>query len=309
MIQERAISDQVEVPGTLLPAEETEIRAEVSGRVVQLNIQEGKMVQKGTLLVKLFDGDLQAQLRKLEVQLQIANKTEERQRDLLEISGISQQDYDLSELQVENLKADIESIKIAIDKTEIRAPYSGRLGLRNISLGAILTPSDIITTLRQVETLKLEFSIPEKYANEATAGSEVTFRVDGGQENHRGTVIATENRVERETRTLRVRARVDEKHRELVPGIFARVRLQLGRNERALLVPTQAVIPQARGKQMILFRNDSVKFVEVETGKRDSVFVQILTGVREGDTVLTTGLMAIRPNSKVNLTKVKRYGD
>lgn len=309
IVQKKTISDRVEVPGTLLPAEVTEIRAEVSGRVVALNIQEGKTVQKGTLLVKLFDGDLQAQLKKLEVQLEIAAKTEERQRDLLAISGISQQDYDLSALQVENLRADIEAVRIAISKTEIRAPYTGRLGLRQVSLGALLSPNDIVTSISQVDYLKLEFSIPEKYANEARPGSTVIFRVDGGKSNHYASVIATENTVEAATRTLRVRARVNEQHSELVPGTFARVSLQLGQDSNALLVPSQAVIPQARGKQMILLRKDSVHFVNVETGLRDSAFVQILTGVKEGDTVLTTGLMAIRPESRVRVANVKRYGE
>jgi membrane fusion protein (multidrug efflux system) len=276
---------------------------------VSLNIQEGKTVQRGTLLVKLFDSDLQAQLKKLQVQLEIANKTEERQRDLLEISGISQQDYDLSALQVENLRADIEAVRIAISKTEIRAPYAGRLGLRQVSLGALLSPNDIVTSISQVEYLKLEFSIPEKYANEAKPGSVITFRVDGGRSDHHGSVIATENTVDAATRTLRVRARVDEKHPELVPGTFARVSLQLGEDAGALMVPSQAVIPQARGKQMILVRGDSVQFVDVETGLRDSAFVQILTGVKEGDTVLTTGLMAIRPDSRIRLASVKRYGE
>lgn len=301
------ISEKVEVPGTLLPAEETEIKAEVSGRVTQLNVNEGSSVQKGRLMVKLFDEDLQAQLKKLQVQLEIAAKTEERQRELLEINGISQQDYDLSTLQVENLKADIQSVKIAIAKTEIRAPYSGTVGLRNVSLGAYVSPTDVITTLRQVETLKLEFSVPEKYASNMKEGVIISFRVDGGRTDHRAKVIATESGVDRATRTLRVRALVTEKHPELVPGIFARVTLQLGRNENALLVPSQAVIPQARTKQVIVFKNDSVRFVDVETGVRDSVFVQILSGVKPGDTVITTGLMAIRPETKIKIGKVARY--
>ncbi len=139
-------------------------------------------MQKGTLLVKLFDKDLQAQLRKLEVQLKIKEKSEERSSELLKIQGISQQDYDLSALDVENLRADIESTQIAISKTEIRAPYSGRVGLRNVSLGAYIAPNDIITIIRQVDKLKLEFSIPEKYAREITPGYIISFQVDGGKQ-------------------------------------------------------------------------------------------------------------------------------
>lgn len=307
IVEQQTVSEKVEVPGTLLPAEETQIRAEVSGRITTLNLDEGKVVQKGALLVKLFDEDLQAQLRKLQVQLEIAQKTEERQKELLAINGISQQDYDLSNLQVENLKADIQTTRIAISKTEIRAPYTGKVGLRNVSPGAFLSPTDIIATIRQVESLKLEFSIPEKYAREVSNGSRISFVVDGGTEMHNATVIATESGIDQATRTLRVRARVVEKHRELVPGVFARVSLQLGKDSKALLVPTQSVIPQARGKKIILARGDSAVFVDVTTGVRDSVFVQILTGVKQGDTVVTTGLMAIRPQAKIRIARVARY--
>lgn len=304
VIKPSSISDHVVVPGSLRPFEETEIRAEVGGRVVEMNIKEGTRVQKGTVLVKLFDEDLKAQLRKLRVQLQIKEKTEERNRELLKINGISQQEYDLSTLEVENLRADIESTKIAISKTEIRAPYTGVVGLRNISLGSYISPSDIVTTIRQVDQLKLEFAVPEKYAKEIGKGYAVKFRVDGGQVDHTARVIATENNVDQNTRTLQVRAVVNGSELELVPGLFAKVNLQMGKNDSALLVPTQAVIPNIRNKQVVLLRGDSVHFAVVETGLRDSAFVEIVHGVNPGDTVITTGLMAIRPNSKVAISNL-----
>lgn len=308
VVEAHSESENIEVPGSLLPVEETQIRSETSGRIVQLNIQEGTSVKKGSLLVKLFDQDLQAQLKKLQVQLDISNRTVERQRDLLAINGISQQDFDLSALAVDNLKADIETTRISISKTEIRAPYDGKLGLRNVSLGAYVSPSDILTSIRQVSQLKLEFSIPEKYAKNISPGYMVKFRVDGGDQEHQASVLATEGNVDQVTRTLRIKAIVKENHPELVPGLFAKVNLQLGKSANALMVPTQAVIPQARSKQIILLRKDSVKFLTVETGIRDSVFVQILKGLKQGDTIITTGLMAIRPKSKLKITKLNRYG-
>jgi membrane fusion protein (multidrug efflux system) len=304
VIKQSTVSENVEVPGSLRPFEETQIRAEVGGRIVQMNVKEGSVVQKGTLLVKLFDEDLKAQLRKLQVQLKIKEKTEERNRELLEISGISQQEYDLSTLEVENLRADIETTQIAISKTEIRAPYKGTVGLRNISLGSYISPSDIVTTVRQVDQLKLEFSVPEKYAREIGRGYEVKFRVDNGEQQHTAKVIATENNVDQNTRTLQVRAVVNGNNPELVPGVFAKVNLQLGKNEKALLVPTQAVLPNIRNKQVILLRGDSVRFTVVETGIRDSAFVEIIQGLSVGDTVITTGLMAIRPNARVKVTNL-----
>ena len=304
IIKQSTISEKVEVPGSLRPFEETEIRAEVGGRIVQMNIKEGTLVEKGTLLVKLFDDDLKAQLRKLRVQLLIREKTEERNRELLEINGISQQEYDLSNLEVENLRADIEATQIAISKTEIRAPYRGVVGLRNISLGSYISPADIVTTIRQVDQLKLEFAVPEKYAKAIGKGYAVRFRVDGGEKEHAATVIATESSVDQNTRTLQVRAVVREIHPELVPGVFAKVNLQLGQNEKALLVPTEAVLPNIRNKQVVLLRGDSVYFAVVETGLRDSAYIEIIRGVNAGDTVITTGLMAIRPAAKVKVTNL-----
>lgn len=304
VVQTQAVSENVQVPGSLLPFEETQIRCEVSGRVVQINFQEGSQVPKGKVLVKLFDKDLQAQLNKLKVQLKIKDKTAERNNELLAINGISQEDYDLSMLDVDNLKADIEALEISISKTEIRAPYAGNVGLRNVSLGSYLSPTDIITTIRQVDQLKLEFSVPEKYAKDITKNYLITFMIDGGAKIHRATVLATESSVDQNTRTLRVKAVVKESHPELVPGVFAKVNLQLGKDSKALMIPSQAIIPQARNKQVIVLRKDSAQFVVVETGIRDSAYVQILNGLKVGDTVITSGLMTIRPNAKVKITKV-----
>ena len=299
------MSEDIEVPGSLLPFEETEIRPEVSGKIVSLNIREGNFVNRGTLLAKLYDGDLQAELKKLRVQAEIAEKTVERYGELLKIQGISQQEYDLAQLQVNNLKADMDIVRVNIGKTEIRAPYAGRLGLRNISVGAYVSPATIITTLRKVDQLKLQFSVPEKYSSTMNPGSEVKFSLEGAKEKYTARVIATEESIEANTRTLRVRAVVLGKTDQLVPGGFAKVNLQMGRNAESLVIPTQAVIPQARNKRVIIYNGGTAKFQVVTTGIRDSSYVQITEGLNEGDTIVTTGLLAIRPDSKVKLVKVQ----
>jgi membrane fusion protein (multidrug efflux system) len=300
----RSLNENIQVPGTLMPFETTEIRPEISGRIVELNIPEGRVVREGTLLVKLFDGDLQAQLKKLEVQLSIAQKTLERQKALLEISGISQQEYDLSELQANNLSADIEVVKVNIGKTRIVAPYTGKIGLKNVSLGAYVTPTNILTSISQVDQLKLEFTVPEKYSDNMRKGKMVQFTVSGIDKDFSATIMATESSIESNTRSLRVRAVVKGRHDELVSGGFANVALQFGQQEQPLVIPTQAVIPQARDKKVIVYRDGKPEFKVVSTGIRDSSYVQILDGLQEGDTVVTTALLAIRPESKIALTKV-----
>ncbi len=304
-VKSRNLNESLEVPGTLMAFEETEIRPEISGRLVGLYVQDGANVQKGALMAKLFDEDLQAQLKKLAVQLEIAKKTFERQSELLKIQGISQQEVDLSELQVNNIKADMELVRVSISKTEIRAPYSGRLGLRNISPGAYITPTNIITTISQVNQLKLDFSVPEKYGELFAKGRTINFGIAGSDRNYQAAVAATQSSVEAATRSLIVRAVVNSGQGPLLPGAFAKVKLKLGGNEKSLIVPTQAVIPQARNKQVIVYKNGSPDFRIVETGIRDSSYIQILEGLSEGDTVVTTGLLAIRPESKLVLQNVK----
>ena len=301
----REMSENIEVPGTLLPFETTEIRPEIAGRIVDLNIPEGRVVQKGSLLVKLFDGDLQAQLQKLQVQLSIAQKTAERQKELLKIGGISQQESDLGELAVNNLQADIQLIKVSIVKTRIVAPYTGKVGLRNISLGAYVTQTNILTTISQVNDLKLEFTVPEKYSDKMEKGRTIKFTIEGGgNDEFSATVMATESTIEANTRSLKVRALVKGKDKALTPGGFASVSLEFGSREQRIVIPTQAVIPQARTKKVVIFHGGSTEFRTVTTGIRDSTYVQVVDGLKVGDTVITTGLLAIRPESKVKLTKI-----
>ena len=293
----------IEVPGSLLANESTEIHPEVSGRLVQLNVKEGNFISQGALLAKLYDGDLQAQKRKLEVQLKIAEQTENRQAQLLKIQGISQQEYDLSLLQVHNLNADIDIINEAIRKTEIRAPFSGKLGFKNISPGAFITPSTIICTVSQVRQLKLQFTIPEKYSSEIKHGQLIDFTVDGSDKVFHASVSATESFIEENTRSLSVRSIVKTSDPVLVPGAFAKVKIELGKNDKAIMIPTVAVVPLGRKKQVYVFKNGKAKATEITTGVRDSDNIQVLAGLNVGDTLITTGLLFLKPGADVKISK------
>ncbi len=305
VINPSSLSEGIEVAGNILPFELTEIRSEISGRLTQINFKEGAPVSQNALLVKLFDGDLQAQLKKLQVQLQIAEKTEERQRELLKISGISQQDYDLSLLQVNNIKADIELVQVAISKTEIRAPYAGRMGLRNVSPGAYVTPANIITSISQVNMKKISFSIPEKYSNEITPGMPIGFTIEGKEGEFKATILAAESVIEADTRNLKILATVNDGSNKLVPGTFAKVSLTLAKKNDAVMIPTQCIIPSARAKQVIIYRNGVPVFTNVTTGIRSAETIQVTSGLQPGDTIVTTGLLFVRKDSKLKLSKVQ----
>ena len=309
VVRSQLFGENIEVPGTILANETTEIHPEVSGRVVRLNVAEGKYVSRGTLLAKLYDGDLVAQLNKLNVQMSIAQKTEERQAQLLKIQGISQQDYDLSLLQVNNLRADMQIVRTSIAKTEIRAPFSGKLGLKNISVGAFVTPADIIAVINQTDQLKLDFAVPEKYTNQIKIGQIVSFTFEGSQKRLGAKVIATETSVTENTRSLSVRAMVTGKDPALLPGAFAKVELRFDPDPNAILVPTQAVLPQARGKKVIVYDKGIAKFMDVTTGVRDSARIQITEGLKAGDTIVVTGLLSVRPESKIQIAKIINQPD
>lgn len=299
----QALKEEVVASGSLLAAEQIDIYPEVAGRITQLNIREGQPVAQGTLLVKLYDADLRAQLQRLYVQQENAQRTEERNKQLLQRGGISQQEYDIVVTTLKSALADIEMVKANLRRTEVRAPFSGVIGLRNVSPGAYVTPQTLIARLQQTNSLKLDFSIPEKYGPGVRAGRPVTFTVDGLQQTFQGSVYATEPAVDEETRNLRVRARVNNNGARLRPGTFAKVTLAI-QNERGLVVPTQAVIPQTRGKQVVVVRNGKAVFQDVTTGIRTASAIQIVSGLQEGDTVATTGLLFLKPDGPVKVAKV-----
>jgi membrane fusion protein, multidrug efflux system len=297
------LSSNIEVPGTILPNESTEIHPEVSGRLVALNIKDGDRVSQGALLARLYDGDLKAQLRKLEVQLQIAEQTEKRQAELLKIQGVSQQDYDISLLQVLSLKADMDIIKESINKTEIRAPFSGKLGLKNVSPGAYVTPATVLTKISQVDALKIQFNIPERYGSMLSAGMPISFTVDGSGKSFTANVIASEISIDENTRSLAIRAKVAQRDPVLIPGGFAKVRIVFGKKEEALMVPSNSIIPVGRKKQLYVYESGKAMVREVTTGVRDSTNIQVLTGIKTGDTVITSAILFLRPGLEVAIAK------
>ncbi len=303
--QNYSIDRVIEAPGTIAPNETTDMQPEISGRVVTINFKEGSFAKSGSLIVKLFDGDLQAQLKKLSVQLDIAEATEKRQKELLAINGTSQQDYDNAVLSVSNIKADMDLLKVRITQTEVRAPFDGRLGLRNISLGAYVTPSTIITNISQVNTIKVEFMVPEKYAYEMKTGKTVTLETAEKGRQYIAVVLASQNLISAETRNLLVKAVVKNPDNKLTPGSFVQVKVGVGINNMAIMVPTQAVIPSTRAKRLIVVREGKASFQEVATGFRDSAMVEVTGPIRPGDTIITSGLLSIKEGMPVQVKIAK----
>lgn len=304
VLKPEPVSEIISISGTLKPFEETILMPDLTGRVVNINLPEGKFVKQGTLLVKLFDEDLQAQLRRSEAQLKIAEEKVTRQSQLVNIEGISRSDYDQTVLQVSSIKGDIGVLKAQIRKTEIIAPFDGVIGLRNVSVGAIVTPSTSLATLRQVNKLKLDFSVPGKYSGAVKANMKISFSVQGDEKKYFAKVIATEEGIDMNTRNFKARAIVEANSPSLVPGAFSTVELKVRENPQALVVPTQAIIPQELVKRVIVCKNKKAVFVPVKTGVRQSSNIEVLSGLNAGDTVVTTGILFIKPGAVLKFSKV-----
>jgi len=304
VVKPSLLINQISVTGSLLAYEEVELKNEVSGRVVNINLPEGKFVKKGTLLVKLFDDDLQSTLRKLESQLAIQQQIYKRQTELLKANGISQNDYDQTGLQLNSIKADIEVQKTLIRKTEVLAPFDGIIGLRNISIGAIVTPSSLLSTIRSANKIKLDFNVPEKYGSEIKTGMKVKFSMYNDKDLYDATVIATEQGIDANRRNLKVRAIVNSQAKKLIPGAFSNVLLRLSENKNALMIPTQAIIPQEQDKSIIIAKNGKAHFIVIKTGIRNAANIEITEGVQIGDTIITSGLLFLKEGAKLSYANV-----
>jgi len=299
-------ASDLEVTGTLEANESVELHSEVSGLVTSINFKEGSNVTKGSLLVKINDRDIQAQLQDALTKERLSATNEGRSKQLLEKGAISQEEYDISLADLQSLKSQTQLIRAQLAKTSILAPFSGKIGLRSISTGGYITPATLIANLSSIDPLKISFSVPEKYIGQIKANSEISFNTDGFSKSFTGKVYAIEPGVNVQTRTLQIKALVPNADNQLFPGSFAKVKLKLSTLKDAILIPNQAIIPVLKGKTVFVSRNGKAQQVDVQTGTRTAEYIVVSSGLKVGDTVMTTGAMALKPDAPVNVTVVKK---
>ena len=299
------IEDKIFTTGTLLANEEVELASESSGLIEEIYLEEGQAVTKGQLLIKINDSELKAQLNRADFRLNLAEDREKRQAQLLDKGGISQEEYDATLNEVNVLRAEVALIEAQIAKTEIRAPFSGQVGLKYVSDGSYITPNTRIATLQDIDPVKIDFSIPERYAAMVEVDDKVTFTVSGMEKLFSARVYAKEPRIDTETRSLQVRAESPNVGRRLLPGAFADLELTLSTINDALMVPTISLVPELQGQKVYVIKNGMVQPHSVKTGLRNETKVQITDGIAKGDTVLTTGLLQVRPGMPVNIENIE----
>lgn len=299
------LQDAIQVNGSIQPSEEVIISTEIAGRLQDIQFKEGTRVASGTKLVKLNDEELQAQRKKLVVQKELAQRIADRLQLLFEQEGVSQQEYEVARAEVNTIQADIDLLDAQLEKTSVRAPFSGRLGLRMVSEGAYLSPGMAIVNLVRTDPLELVFSVPERYGNRLKKGDQVSFQLsEFGDEEFNATIVAINPVIEAETRTLTMKARTSNPNDRILPGSYARVTLNLSEFEEALLVPAESVVSELGGKRVFLYREGKTVPQDIRTGIRTKSMIQIVEGLNEGDTVITTGILQLRPQMPVTLTEI-----
>lgn len=302
----RPFTESLTLTGSILASEQVDIRSEVNGRVTAINFSEGSFVKKGQVLVSLDDAELNARLARMKAQLIIDKNRFGRQEQLKKIDGVSAEDFEAAQAQVSIREAEIAELETQIGRTRIRAPFSGMVGLRGISVGAVISPQTPITTLAEVSSLKLEFSAPERFVRGFGVGTVITFHVRDrlGSDSFQATVYALDPALETDSRSLRVRANVlkDSKRAAFLrPGMFAEVTMQLTSVDNALLVPSEAIQPGMSGTSVFVLNGQRAALTEVEVGGRDESYVRLLKGGKAGDTVATSGLLMLKDGMAVQV--------
>jgi membrane fusion protein, multidrug efflux system len=298
------LDNRILTSGTILPDESVELTSEASGKITAIYFREGERVRQGDLLLTINDADLQAQLKRLKFQDTLLVEREFRQRRLLEKEAVSQEVYDRALADLNTNRAEIMMVEAQIAKTRVKAPFDGIIGLRFVSSGSYITPSTRIASLVKMQPVKIEFSIPERYASDVKAGNNISFTIGNTAKTYFAEVYAIEPIIDQATRTLRMRALYPNKNLDVIPGSFATVELVLRTYSDALSIPTQALVPMLGTQLVYIYRSGTAQPVEVETGIRTSDLIQITSGLSAGDTVITTGILQLRKDMLVVLSEL-----
>ena len=307
IVENQTIDKLVEVNGSVLANDYIDLHPESNGRIVFLQIPEGKLVKAGTILAKLNDADLQAQLEKIKVQLELATINEQRNKQLLNVKGINQSDYDISLQQVKSLKADIAYTQSLIDKTIVKAPFTGQVGLRQVSLGAYINTTSTIASLQKVDQLKVDFTLPEVYQSFIKVGKKIKVESIGATSSSiAATVIAIEPQIISSTRNIKVRATL---HGKLLPGSYVKVLLGENIQKPSILVPANVIIPDSKNKQVVVVKDGLAKFVDVQTGYRTTSSVEITSGLKVGDSVIVAGMLFVRQGNNLKVGKTIKLAE
>lgn len=303
IMRSESLTDYIQVTGNLIPDEEVDLTFEATGKIVNIFFQEGSTVTKGQLLAKVNDKPLQAELQKLEAQIPLAEDRVYRQKALLEKDAVSKETYEQVTTELEKLHADIDLAKSRIAQTELRAPFDGIIGLRQVSEGAYASPATVVASLTKIVPLKIEFSVPERYMNMINQGTPIEFQMD--KNIYSASVYAVDSKIERDILQQKARAVYPNANGRLKPGRSVLVKIKSSELKNAIIVPNEAVIAEMGRDIAYIYSSGQAKVVELTKGIRTESNVQVLDGIKLGDTLIVSGIMQLRDGLPVMIDNIQ----
>lgn len=288
--------------GELVAKAQVDLKAEASGKLVKLYAKDGQKVSKGTLLAKLDDAELQANLKSAKTALDLAEKKAARTKTLYGKDGATAEELESAESAVESAKASKELIEAQLQKTEVRAPFAGTLGVVEVSEGAWMTSGAQIATLTNTSELKVEFELPQRFSRYANMGDKVVL-IDTEQGIKADAKICfLDATMSNTSRTRKARALLKNANGKFLPGTYVRVKLDFGEGELVgIPVPSEAVTLDANGAYVFVVKDGKAKKVDVQTGLRTPITVDVVQGLSAGDTVVASGLMNVRDGMGIEI--------
>lgn len=297
------MAQTLSVTATLRANESAVIKPEVSGRVMEIPFTEGAPVKKGDILFKM-DGSVQkAALSQAQANVNVATNNAQRYKDLVGERAVSKSQYEQALAERNTANANVALAKANLDKMTIRAPFDGVAGIRNVSVGDVVDPTNELVSVTQTTPLRVIFDVPERFLPVVQAGSKVNFTVPSKPDTQfEATIVARDSMIDPVTRAVRVQATVPNEDGALLSGQFATLGFALSAPTEVLAIPDSAIIPE--GGSFSVFKvgdGGAVEKVQVKTGLRDAAHVEILDGLADGDTVVTAGQQKLFPGMKVQI--------
>ena len=307
VLKPQKLTDVFRTKGQLLPDEEVDLSFEASGKITNIYFKEGTFVKRGTLLAKVNDQPLLAELKKLEAQIPLARERVNRQRTLLDKDAVSQEAYQAVTTDMDKLMADIDLVKARIQQTELRAPFDGIIGLRWVSEGAFASTGTVVARLTKISPLKIEFSVNERHANNIRPGTRIGFVVEGDETIYTANVYAIETTLDEKTLSLKARALYENPGGKLRPGRSASIEIVLREIDNAIVVPSISIVAEMGRDLAFVYKNGKARQMKIRKGLRTASSVQILQGLQTGDTLLTTGVMQLRDGLDVIISNLVEH--
>lgn len=296
------LEEHIRAVGTLASNESADIKSEVPGRIISIDFTEGQHVKKGDLLLTIDDSTYQSEFTQAEANLELSRLTYNRTQELQKKGAASTQLRDEASSRLKQAEAGAKLAGTRLEKTNIRAPFDGLIGLRELSDGDYVDIGSLITHIQAISPMKAEFSLPEKYFSNVEVNQPLDITVDAYPgKTFTGNIFAIDPKVDIVTRTVRVKALLPNEEQLLRPGMFAYVSLLIKHSEDSLMIPEAALLPQ--GEKMFVFKivDGKVANTEITIGTRKPGKVEVLNGLKAGDVVITAGQMKIHDGAKVQV--------